>query len=130
MHGAGGTHRARRASSMLAISHRCPGLAVRPVDGRRFLLRIEDLDSSRVRPGLVEQQCAALAAGLTFDEEPVVQSARLPAYRTGAPGPGGPIVRISAAAARNRRGQLRRRTLRSVLTRTCRDLTPIERAAR
>jgi glutamyl-tRNA synthetase len=49
--------------------------------GRRFLLRIEDLDSSRVRAGLAEQQCAALAAlGLTFDEEPVVQSARLPAY--------------------------------------------------
>ncbi len=49
--------------------------------GRRFLLRIEDLDSSRVRPGLAEQQCAALAAlGLTFDEEPVVQSARSPAY--------------------------------------------------
>jgi glutamyl-tRNA synthetase len=49
--------------------------------GRRFLLRIEDLDSARVRPGLAEQQCAALAAlGLAFDEEPVVQSARLPAY--------------------------------------------------
>src|SRR5215207_11228987 len=49
--------------------------------GRRFLLRIEDLDSSRVRPGLAEQQCAALAAlGLSFDKKPVVQSARLPEY--------------------------------------------------
>jgi glutamyl-tRNA synthetase len=49
--------------------------------GRRFLLRIEDLDSSRVRPGLAAQQCADLAAlGVTFDEAPVVQSARLAAY--------------------------------------------------
>jgi glutamyl-tRNA synthetase len=49
---------------------------------RRFLLRIEDLDSSRVRPGLAEQQCADLAAlGLTFDQAPVVQSTRSVAYQ-------------------------------------------------
>ena len=49
--------------------------------GRRFLLRIEDLDDSRVRAGLAEQQGADLAAlGLTFDEPPVVQSTRLAAY--------------------------------------------------
>ena len=50
--------------------------------GRRFLLRIEDLDASRVRPGMAEQQLADLTAlGLTFDGEPVVQSQRLAAYR-------------------------------------------------
>jgi glutamyl-tRNA synthetase len=49
--------------------------------GRRFLLRIEDLDAARVRPGMAEQQLADLAAlGVTFDAEPVVQSERLTAY--------------------------------------------------
>jgi glutamyl-tRNA synthetase len=49
---------------------------------RRFLLRIEDLDSTRVRPGIAEQQLADLAAlGITFDGEPVVQSQRLAAYQ-------------------------------------------------
>jgi glutamyl-tRNA synthetase len=50
--------------------------------GRRFLLRIEDLDAARVRPGIAEQQLADLAAlGITFDGEPVVQSQRLTAYQ-------------------------------------------------
>jgi glutamyl-tRNA synthetase len=49
--------------------------------GRRFLLRIEDLDTGRVRPGFAEQQLADLAAlGVGFDGEPVVQSQRLAAY--------------------------------------------------
>jgi glutamyl-tRNA synthetase len=49
---------------------------------RRFLLRIEDLDSDRVRPGIAEQQISDLAAlGITFDGEPVVQSRRLAAYQ-------------------------------------------------
>ena len=48
---------------------------------RRFLLRIEDLDTGRVRPGLAEQQRADLEAlGLDFDGEPVVQSRRAAAY--------------------------------------------------
>jgi glutamyl-tRNA synthetase len=50
--------------------------------GRRFLLRIEDLDAGRVRPGMAEQQLADLAVlGITFDGEPVVQSQRLVAYQ-------------------------------------------------
>jgi glutamyl-tRNA synthetase len=50
--------------------------------GRRFLLRVEDLDATRVQPGVAEQQLADLAAlGVSFDGEPVVQSPRLPAYR-------------------------------------------------
>lgn len=49
--------------------------------GRRFLLRIEDLDTTRVRPGIAEQQLSDLVAlGVTFDGEPVVQSRRLAAY--------------------------------------------------
>jgi glutamyl-tRNA synthetase len=50
--------------------------------GRRFLLRIEDLDTFRVRPGMADQQVADLTAlGITFDGEPVVQSQRLAAYQ-------------------------------------------------
>ena len=49
--------------------------------GRRFLLRIEDLDAGRVRPGLADQQVADLAAlGVRFDGAPVVQSTRPQAY--------------------------------------------------
>ena len=48
---------------------------------RAFLLRIEDLDAGRVRPGLAEQQVADLTAlGLDFDGIPVVQSQRATAY--------------------------------------------------
>jgi len=48
---------------------------------RRFLLRVEDLDASRVRPGNAEQQLSDLTAlGITFDGEPLVQSRRLAAY--------------------------------------------------
>jgi len=46
------------------------------------LLRIEDLDAGRVRPGIAEQQLEDLAAlGISFDGEPVVQSQRLTAYQ-------------------------------------------------
>ncbi len=49
--------------------------------GRDLLLRIEDLDRGRVRPGFAEQQQADLAAlGITFDGAPVWQSRRGPAY--------------------------------------------------
>jgi glutamyl-tRNA synthetase len=99
--------------------------------GRRFLLRIEDLDSARVRPGLAEQQCAALAAlGLTFDEEPVVQSARLPAY--------GQALRD--LADRSYECFCSRREIAEAASAphgaigaypgTCRDLSPTEREAR
>ncbi len=48
---------------------------------RRFLLRIEDLDPLRVRPGAAERQQADLAAlGITFDGVPIVQSRRGAAY--------------------------------------------------
>ena len=47
--------------------------------GRRFLVRVEDLD--RVRPGARERQLADLAAiGLDWDAEPLSQSGRLAHY--------------------------------------------------
>ncbi|PTR24106.1 glutamyl-tRNA synthetase [Rhodococcus sp. OK519] len=47
--------------------------------GRRFLVRVEDLD--RVRPGAEERQLADLAAlGLDWDDDVVHQSSRLPVY--------------------------------------------------
>lgn len=49
--------------------------------GRGFLLRFEDLDTDRVRPGYDEQQADDLAAlGITFDGEPLVQSTRHDRY--------------------------------------------------
>jgi glutamyl-tRNA synthetase len=49
--------------------------------GRRFLLRMEDLDTGRVRAGAAERQQADLAAlGLTFDGPLVWQSERGPTY--------------------------------------------------
>jgi glutamyl-tRNA synthetase len=47
----------------------------------RFLLRIEDLDLPRVRPGMASQQQAELRwLGLTWDDEPIFQSQRSAAY--------------------------------------------------
>jgi glutamyl-tRNA synthetase len=49
--------------------------------GGRFLVRMEDLDAGRVRPGAAEEQLADLAAlGLDWDGEVVFQSERLNAY--------------------------------------------------
>lgn len=51
--------------------------------GARFLVRVEDLDRSRVRPGFAESQLADLAAlGLDWDGPVVRQSERLQRYRT------------------------------------------------
>ncbi|MDX6540250.1 MAG: glutamyl-tRNA synthetase [Gaiellales bacterium] len=45
--------------------------------GGRFLLRFEDLDLGRVRPGCADEQAAALAwLGLDWDGEPTAQSGR------------------------------------------------------
>jgi glutamyl-tRNA synthetase len=49
--------------------------------GARFLVRMEDLDAARVRPGSAEQQVADLAAiGLDWDGEVEFQSRRLDRY--------------------------------------------------
>lgn len=49
--------------------------------GRRFLVRIEDLDGDRTIPGCAERQLGDLAAlGLDWDAEPVAQSSRFRLY--------------------------------------------------
>jgi glutamyl-tRNA synthetase len=49
--------------------------------GSRFLMRVEDLDVGRVRPGSAEEQLADLAAvGVDWDGPVVLQSARLSLY--------------------------------------------------
>src|SRR5437660_8988124 len=50
--------------------------------GGRVVLRIEDIDSPRVKPGAAEQACADLTwLGLGWDDGPLVQSQRLPHYQ-------------------------------------------------
>src|SRR5262249_38506614 len=49
--------------------------------GGRVVLRIEDIDSPRVKPGAAEQAVRDLGwLGLDWDGEPVVQTERLPLY--------------------------------------------------
>ncbi len=49
--------------------------------GSRFLMRVEDLDAARVRPGVADAQLADLAAlGIDWDPPVVTQSERLAAY--------------------------------------------------
>lgn len=99
--------------------------------GRRFLLRVEDLDVGRVRPGVAQQQAADLAdLGLDFDPPTLVQSARSSAYA-------GALDRLAghtfecfctrreiAEAASASHGAVPR------YPGTCRDLTAPERAER
>ena len=104
-------------------------------EGSRFLVRVEDLDTGRVRPGIAEQQLADLAAiGLDWDGEVVRQSDRLTLYEDA-------IARLDAA------GELypcfcTRREIREAASAphgafpegaypgTCRELTAAERAER
>lgn len=99
--------------------------------GRAFLLRIEDLDTSRVRPGLAEQQLRDLTAlGLDFDGVPVVQSQRAAAYAAALTGIADRIYecfctrREIAEAASAPHGSPGR------YPGTCRDLSAAERAER
>ena len=98
---------------------------------RRFLLRIEDLDAGRVRPGLAEQQRADLEAlGLDFDGEPVVQSRRAAAY----------TAALEVLADRTYECFCTRREIAEAASAphglvgrypgTCRELTPAQRAER
>jgi len=99
--------------------------------GRRFVLRIEDLDAGRVRPGAAEQQVADLAAlGIVFDDAPMVQSQRLDEYEAALQTLSGRTYecfcsrRDIAEAASAPHGGYRH------YPGTCRDLTEAERAAR
>src|SRR5262245_48182966 len=49
--------------------------------GGKVVLRIEDIDSPRVRPGAAEQACDDLRwLGLDWDAGPIVQTQRVSAY--------------------------------------------------
>src|SRR3974390_596868 len=51
--------------------------------GGRVLLRIEDIDSPRIKPGATSQALDDLRwLGLDWDEGPVVQTERLPLYQS------------------------------------------------
>jgi glutamyl-tRNA synthetase len=51
--------------------------------GGRVVLRIEDIDSPRVKPGAAEQACEDLRwLGLDWDEGPIVQTQRLVLYES------------------------------------------------
>lgn len=97
--------------------------------GRRFLLRMEDLD--RVRPGAAERQLADLRAiGLDWDGPVVHQSDRLPRYRA--------AVERLTAAGHTYECFCTRREIQQAATAphapqgaypgTCRALTPARRA--
>ena len=103
--------------------------------GARFLMRVDDLDRSRVRPGIAEQQLADLAAlGLDWDGPVVRQSERMEAYAEA-------IARLDADGALYRcyctRAEIRQAASaphgalpEGSYPGTCRELTRAERAAR
>ncbi len=99
--------------------------------GRRFLLRFEDLDAGRVRPGVAQRQRADLEAlGLTFDLPVLVQSERAAVYADALAALAGHTYecfctrREIAAAAAAPHGVPGR------YPGTCRDLTAADRAER
>jgi glutamyl-tRNA synthetase len=97
--------------------------------GARFLLRVEDLDSGRVRPGLAEQQLADLAAiGLDWDGEVVAQSSRLALYEDA-------LARLDTYECFCTRAEIRQSVSAAHgppdrYPGTCRELTPEQRDER
>jgi glutamyl-tRNA synthetase len=103
--------------------------------GARFLLRVDDLDRGRVRPGVAEQQLADLAAlGLDWDGPVVRQSERAEAYAEA-------IARLAADGALYpcfcTRAEIRHAASaphgalpEGAYPGTCRELTRAQRAAR
>lgn len=99
--------------------------------GRPILLRFEDLDAGRVRPGVAERQRADLEAlGLDFDPPVLVQSERAAVYDDALAALAGQTYecfctrREIAAAASAPHGEPGR------YPGTCRDLTEADRAER
>jgi glutamyl-tRNA synthetase len=103
--------------------------------GSRFFMRVEDLDTGRVRPGLAERQLADLAAiGLDWDPPVLTQSERLDVYA-------GALARLDAEGALYR-CYCTRREIREAASAphgplpegaypgTCRELTAAQRAER
>lgn len=99
---------------------------------RRFLVRIDDLDRERVRPGAVERQLADLAAvGLTWEQPVLRQSQRLPRYQVA-------LDKLTAAGLTYECFCTRREVLQAAAAPhgpvgaypgTCRNLSEAQRAA-
>jgi glutamyl-tRNA synthetase len=97
--------------------------------GGRFLMRMEDLDTARVRPGAEERQLADLAAiGIDWDSPVVRQSERLELYA-------GALERLDTYPCFCTRAEIREAPSAphgpvGAYPGTCRDLTATERAER
>ena len=97
--------------------------------GGRFLMRMEDLDFGRVRPGVEERQLADLrAVGVDWDGPVVRQSERLSLYEDA-------LARLDTYPCYCTRAEIREAVSAphgpvGAYPGTCRDLTSAERAAR
>jgi glutamyl-tRNA synthetase len=97
--------------------------------GSAFLVRMEDLDGARVRPGSAEEQLADLAAlGLDWDGEVVFQSARMDEYVAA-------LARLETYECFCTRAEIRAAASaphgpQGAYPGTCRDLTAAERTRR
>jgi glutamyl-tRNA synthetase len=96
--------------------------------GSAFLVRVEDLDAGRVRPGFAEQQLGDMAAlGLDWDGEVVRQSARTALYSAA-------LERLDVYECFCTRAEIREAASAAhgpvgVYPGTCRALTDCDRAA-
>jgi glutamyl-tRNA synthetase len=97
--------------------------------GGRFLMRVEDLDTGRVRPGIEERQLADLAAiGIDWDGPVVRQSERLELYEAA-------LRRLDTYPCYCTRAEIREAASAphgpvGAYPGTCRELTADERAER
>jgi glutamyl-tRNA synthetase len=97
--------------------------------GGRFLMRMEDLDTGRVRPGVEERQLADLQAiGIDWDGPVVRQSERLELYEA-------TLARLDTYPCYCTRGEIREAASAphgpvGAYPGTCRELTAAERAER
>ncbi|HEX8645897.1 MAG TPA: tRNA glutamyl-Q(34) synthetase GluQRS [Thermoleophilaceae bacterium] len=101
--------------------------------GSRFLMRVEDLDRQRVRPGCEEEQLADLRAiGIDWDGRPVRQSERLPLYEEALAGLGaaGRLYPCFCTRAEIREAVSAPHGPPGAYPGTCRELTAAQRAER
>jgi glutamyl-tRNA synthetase len=97
--------------------------------GSGFVVRVEDLDAGRVRPGLASEQLADLAAiGLDWDGPVWVQSERTAHYETALAAL--PVYECFCTRAEIRESASAAHGPVGVYPGTCRALTPAERDAR
>src|SRR5204863_7879669 len=99
--------------------------------GSRFLVRMEDLDTQRVRPGMEERQLADLAAiGLDWDGPVVRQSERTPLYERALAGLDTYPCYCTRAEIREAASAPQGMPAEGAYPGTCRGLSDAERAER